>query len=143
MSYPHDRDQLAADYAPLRPVLDALERGTKRSALRSFVGVCERGHTLVEVFPTASGAVAVWQERRMDWSDTPTFARTLVADEGGFSPRCRCAQTRTVPWSDLLEAADSDRKRAVLRGQLLAETPAFQGIAQFALQQANAMLKPK
>lgn len=46
--------------AALRPALDAFRRGTKRSRLRLFVAVCDYGHTLLEVFPTAAGPAALW-----------------------------------------------------------------------------------
>lgn len=52
---------------PLRPIIDAAARGTQLSRLRTFVGVCPRGHTLVEVFPTAAGDFAVWTEQGPDY----------------------------------------------------------------------------
>lgn len=139
-----DDELLAKDCELLAPILAAFARGTKRSKLRAFAGVCSSGHVLVETFPTASGLVAVWQERRMDWDETPTFARPLSSlDTGQIAPRCRCAQTRAVQWSDVLEAAESGRRRVVLDGELLRDTAGFKALRSSVLSTSRAMLDPE
>jgi hypothetical protein len=55
--------RLAADMEALRPTMDAFRRGTKRSRLRLTQVVCPKGHTLLEVFPTRGGPVALWARR--------------------------------------------------------------------------------
>lgn len=50
----------AVDIPELQPLFDALRRGTKRSRLRLLVVVCSAGHTLLEVFPTTTGPIALW-----------------------------------------------------------------------------------
>lgn len=53
----------ASGCEPLLPLFEAFRRGTKRARLRSLNVVCPQGHSLLEVFPTSAGPVALWSRR--------------------------------------------------------------------------------
>lgn len=122
-----------ADYAPMAPLLAAFKRGTRRSRLRQLVVVCQAGHTLIEVFPTASGPVAVWRHmtawamvdgqaalaRQLDWLAAPLSeivdGETGVGEVGYLedSAACRCTEQAAVDGRALLEWLDAGTRRAV------------------------------
>ena len=105
----------------LRGVREALVRGTRRSRLRILAVVCSRaGHTLLEVFPTPAGPVAVWRshDRWQMKSDgnvvevppserTGWWAKELPAPDihatgqaGRVDTKCHCSEHTGVslPW---------------------------------------------
>lgn len=85
----------------LRPTLEAFRRGTKRSRLRLLAVVCSNGHTLLEVFPTADGPVALWSARER-WATDP---------ETGEIVEHRPA--RVVWWASFVQPVDgADEERA-------------------------------
>jgi hypothetical protein len=127
----------------IMPALNAFRRGTKRSRLRVFVAACKNGHTLLEVFPTSSGPVALWSSRER-WGTgeageviTHSPARVLwhtsfvfdeddegedSADQGWrpayTSPRvsvfCRCTEATLIDLDWVQEMLETDTKRAVV-----------------------------
>ncbi|QOW00625.1 hypothetical protein RCF27_10265 [Rhodococcus pyridinivorans] len=123
----------AIDMPELRPIFDALRRGTQRSRIRLLVVVCggPGAHRLLEVFPTASGPVALW-EQHSRWEmhdgeiveyDPPKRAWIAEAvpeqDEDGdvvgplFTPSCRCTRQPDIDWLRIRSALDSGRRRIV------------------------------
>jgi hypothetical protein len=123
---------LLDDCEAMAPLLAAFARGTKRSRLRQLVVVCEKGHTLAEVFPTAQGPHAVWKQRQVTrWlrpagtvmpidadplmhtgSDTE-YAAPLEVDGVWLIGVCRCTEHAVIRHEDLLTHIASGRQRVV------------------------------
>lgn len=119
--------------AALRPALDAFRRGTKRSRLRVFAAVCRNGHTLLEVFPTSAGPVALWASRErygIDESGDPitysparkvwhvAFVTTPEKEprdwgEDRAAVACRCTEATQVDLRWVQQELDTDTRRAV------------------------------
>lgn len=120
----------------LTPALDAFRRGTKRSRLRLFAAVCPSGHTLLEVFPTGSGAVALWAEPQMwgtdeagqlvrhrpprqSWQAAFVHQAANETDEDDQSDErasvfCRCTEGTAVDLAWVAEQVDANVRRAVV-----------------------------
>lgn len=105
----------------IRPTLEAFKRGTKRSKLRVLVIVCAEGHTLLEVFPTSSGSVALWSSpeygprpRREDCRAAFVSADDLGEDVGEEDARvgCRCTDAATVRFDWVEEQLAAGARRA-------------------------------
>lgn len=109
------KPQLAAEVDALRPVFDALRRGTKRSRLRLLVYVCERGHTLLEVFPTAAGPYAVWREHGGRRGPGTYLAVPIppapILDSYGARPACHCSASLDVATDEIRADLDRGRRR--------------------------------
>jgi hypothetical protein len=115
----------------LRPVWEALRRGTKRGRMRVLAAVCPRSsHTIAEVFRGSDRELyAVWASGGL-WSE-----RTLHADRlrvaggpGGqaldsrgrrviLNPRCRCSDGWSLTHEELLDAVGSGTTRLVVGGR--------------------------
>lgn len=102
---------------PLRPIIDAAARGTQLSRLRTFVGVCPRGHTLVEVFPTAAGNFAVWTEQGLDYRLLGAASTTDELDSEALSASDAELARRV---DDLVPGHRRDRRKmaALISGEL-------------------------
>ncbi len=120
----------AEEVPALRPILDALRRGTKRSKLRLLVVVCPAGHTLLEVFPTSVGPVALWDSRNRDllgrrpagqrgpdyitqWTCDlldPPYGMPIVG------PHCRCTKYQQIARHWLHQQVQSGARRVVAPG---------------------------
>lgn len=100
--------------AALADTLDALRRGSRRSRLRILVVVCPAGHTLLEVFPTRAGPVALWRfhtvqgdrydAERMDDDSRP---------ESGTGV-CRCTEQAPLDLDAVAEHLAAGVRRVVI-----------------------------
>lgn len=112
----------------LQPIFDAFRRGTKRSRLRLLSAVCANGHTLLEVFPTPEGAVALWaspQHWGTDEAGQPVrfrppreqwnaaFVDGLDDTDERASVLCRCTEAKALDLHWVADQVGAGVRRAV------------------------------
>lgn len=113
----------AVDMPELQPLWAALRRGTKRSKMRQLVAVCTQGHTLLEVFPTATGPVMIWQDGGRLEQGERTPVTMMATHAGKLDPSwegdwvqvsvCRCQERAALDKVKLGEAIRGGARRVV------------------------------
>lgn len=111
----------------LRPLQEAFKRGTKRSRVRLLAIVCEKGHLLLEVFPSNAGPVILHQTRSIVATTEGVFlerkssrrgliqkAELLAQRNQSVPVNCRChEEMMSVTTADVWEYLRTGRRRVV------------------------------